>query len=148
MDLTVITLGGISIAWDVFNTTIINNDRIPSFDELLARRTQEETRMMERDKPSNGNESNVFSSHAKRKNNAAPRKQGQGFKQGFKEGRKGRCYNCNMFGHFARDGPHKKDTPRDDDNNHNNYKGNGNQRNNRLNNKGKRNALAVRDGNG
>jgi len=42
---------------------------------------------------------------------------------------------------------HKKDTPRDDNNNKN-FKGNGNQRNNRFNNKGKRNAPTARNGNG
>ena len=61
---------------------------------------------------------------------------------------KGRCFNCNRFGHFARGCPYKKDTPRDDDNHNNNFKGNGNQRNNRFNNKGKRNAPAARNGNG
>ena len=59
-ELTLIALGGLTRAWDVFNTTILNNDMIPGFDELLARCTQEETRMMERDKPSNGNEPTAF----------------------------------------------------------------------------------------
>jgi len=89
-ELTLIALGSLTRAWDVLNITILNNDMIPGFDELLARCTQEETRMMERDKPSNGNDPTTFSPHAKRKNNAGPRKQGQGFKPGFKEGRKGR----------------------------------------------------------
>lgn len=102
---------------------------------------------MERDKPSNGNEPTAFSAHAKNKNNVGPKRQGQGFKQGFKEGRKGRCYNCNKFGHYAKECPHKKDSPRDDDNNNDNFKGDGNQRNNKLNNKGKRNAPAARSGN-
>eukprot|EP00253_Pinus_taeda_P033904 PITA_33904 len=102
-ELTLIALGGFTRAWDVFNTTILNNDRIPSFDELLARCTQEEKRMMERDKPSKGNDPIAFRTHAKRKNNVGPRKQGQGFKQGFKDGRKGRCYNHNRFGHYVRE---------------------------------------------
>jgi len=135
-ELTLIALGGLTREWDVFNTTILNNDRIPGFDELFARCSQEEIRMMERDKPSNGNNPTAFSAHAERKNNAGRRRQGQGFKPGFKEERKRRCFNCNKFGYFARQRPHKKDTPRDDDNNnHNNYKDNGNQRNNRFNNK-------------
>lgn len=71
-ELTLIALGGLTRAWDVFNTTIVINDKIPSFDELLARCTQEETRMMERDKPSNGNDPPAFSAHAKRKNNVDP----------------------------------------------------------------------------
>ena len=131
----------------MFNTTQ-ENDRIPRFDELLARCTQEEIRMMERDKPSNGNNPIAFSAHVKRKNNVGPRRQGQGFKPRFKEGRKGRCFYCNKFGHFARQCPHKKDTPRDFDNHNNNFKGNGNQRNNNFNHKGKRNAPAAQNGNG
>ena len=38
-ELTLIALRGLSRPWDVFTTTILNNDRIPSFDELLARCT-------------------------------------------------------------------------------------------------------------
>lgn len=73
------------------------------------------------------------------------RRQGQGFKSGSKERRKGRCFNCNRFGHYARECPHKKDTPRDDDNN--NYKINGNQRKNKFKNQGKRNAPIALYGN-
>ena len=36
-ELSLIALGGLTSDWDVFNTTILNNDRIPGFDELLAR---------------------------------------------------------------------------------------------------------------
>eukprot|EP00253_Pinus_taeda_P026306 PITA_26306 len=80
-ELTLIALGGLSRACAVFNTTIFNNDRIPSFNELFARCTQEDTRMMARDKPSNGNEPTAYSTHAKKKNNVGPRRQGQGFTQ-------------------------------------------------------------------
>lgn len=52
-ELTLIALECLSSTWDVFNTTILNNDRIPSFNELLARCIEEEMRMMERDKPLN-----------------------------------------------------------------------------------------------
>ena len=100
-ELTLIALGGLPQAWYVFNTTILNNDRNPDFDELLTRCTQEETKMMERDMPSNRNDPTAFFAHAKRKNNASPRKQGQG-RSRFKEGRKGRCFNSNRFGHYAK----------------------------------------------
>ena len=39
-ELTSIALGGLTREWDVFNTTIFNNDRIPGFDELFARCTK------------------------------------------------------------------------------------------------------------
>ena len=100
--------------------------------------------MIPRGMPSNRNDPTAFSTYAKRKNNVGPRKQGQG-RQGFKDGRKGGCFNCNRFGHYVRECSNKMDTPRDDDHNHNNFKGNGNQRNNRF--KGKRNAPTTRYGN-
>ena len=88
---------------------------IPDFDELLTRCTQEETRMMERDHPSNGNgsETTAFTAHAKKRNNAGLRNQNHG--RGGPKGRKGRCENCNMFGHYNREFPNKRESPRDDD---------------------------------
>ena len=103
--------------------------------------------MMERDKPSNGNGSDpiAFFAHAKKRNNAGLRNQNHG--GAGPKGRKGRCYNCNKFGHHARECPNKKDCPRDDDyNNNNNFRRNENQRNNRF--KGKRKAPFDRNGNG
>ena len=100
---------------------------------------------MERDKSYNGNEPTSFSAHAKRRNDAGPsnsRRQGQGSKKGFEGRGKGRCYNCNKFGHYARESPNKKNPPRDDNNN---YKSNNNQRSNMNNNKGKRNAPTSRE---
>lgn len=75
-ELPLTALVGLTRAWDVFNTTIFNNDNIPSFGELFARCTQEEMRMMDRNKPSNGNEPTAFSTHAKRKINAGPKREG------------------------------------------------------------------------
>eukprot|EP00253_Pinus_taeda_P032346 PITA_32346 len=123
-ELILIALGGLPRPWDVFVTTILNNDKIPSFDELLARSTQAETRMMEREKPSN-------------RMNPLPSSLMQNRRiMLVKEGRKRKCYNCNRFNHYARECPHKKNSPRNDDNNnHINFKSNGNQRSNKLNNK-------------
>lgn len=58
---------------DVFVTTILKNDMIPGFNDLLARCTQEETRIMENDKSNNANEPSAFFTHAKRKNDVVPR---------------------------------------------------------------------------
>lgn len=58
-ELTLIALGGLLHEWDVFNTNILKND----------------TRIIERDMPSNRNDSNAFSAHAKRKNNAGSKRQ-------------------------------------------------------------------------
>lgn len=69
-ELTLIALRGLPHEWDVFNTTILNNDWIPGFDELLTRCTQEETRMINREMPSNRNDPTTLSAHAKKKNNA------------------------------------------------------------------------------
>ena len=98
--------------------------------------------MMERDHPSNGNGGGPtsFVSHAQKRNNGGPRNQNHG-RTGPK-GRKGRCYTCNTFGHYERECPNRRDSPRDDDNN--NSRGNG--KNNRF--KGKRKAPFDRSGNG
>ena len=142
-ELILIALGGLSHEWHVFNTTILNNERIPGFEELQTKCSQEETRMMELDMPSNRNDPIAFSAHAKKKSNAGSKKKCQG-RPRFKNGRKGRCFICNKFGHYARECPNRRDTPHDDDNhNNNNFKGNNNQRNGKFNNKGKRMLLLL-----
>ena len=82
------------------------------------------------------NEGNVaFTARAKKKNNGGPRNHGRAGAQG----KKGRCYTCDKFGHYARECPNRRDSPRDDDNNNNNNnQSNGSQRNNKF--KGKRKA--------
>lgn len=96
---------------------------------------------MERDKSVNGSQPTAFSTHAKRRNDVGPshsKRQGFGSKKGFKGKGKGRCFNCNKFGHYATEFPHKKNPPRDNNNN---------QRNNRSNYKGKWNSSAAQEGN-
>ena len=82
-----IALGDLSPEWHVFNTTILNNNKILGFEESLTRCYQEETRMMEIDMPSNRNDPTAFSAHAKKKNNAGSNKQCQGRSQKWKEGK-------------------------------------------------------------
>ena len=72
-EITLTTLGGLPPEWYVFRTTILNNDRIPRFEELMSRCIQE-TRMVEQEMPSNRSNPIAFSTHAKRKNNAGSKK--------------------------------------------------------------------------
>ena len=66
------TLGGLSFEWHVFNTTILNNNVIPDFDEVLSKYVQEDTRMKKYE-----NEGNVaFAAHTKKKNFGGPRNKG------------------------------------------------------------------------
>ena len=107
-ELTLIALGGLPPEWHVFNTTILNINKIPGFDESPTRCSQEETRMMELKMPSNRNNPTAFSAHAKRKNNAGSKKQSQG-RPRFKNGRKGRCFICNKFGHYGKECPNRRE---------------------------------------
>ena len=125
-EMVLISLGGLPRDWHVFNTIILNNNVIPNFDEILMRCTQGEIVMMEYASNGNGSDPTVFTAHAKKKNHGDPRNQNHG-RVGPK-GRKGRCYICNKFGHYAREFPNRRDSPKDDDNN--NWSRNG--RNNRF----------------
>ena len=138
-ELTITTLGGLPSEWCIFKTTILNNDQTPRFEELMSRCIQEDTRMVEQEMPSSKGNPIAFSSHAKRRNNSGSQGHFKG-KPRSKGGRKGRCFVCNKFGHYARECPNKKDTSHDDDQNHSRGNSNNNQRNGRFNGKGKRNA--------
>lgn len=133
------TLGGLPFEWYMFRTTLLNNDRILGFEGLMSRCIQEETRMVEQEMPSSKGNPTAFSSHAKRRNNFGSKGQFKG-KLRWKGGRKGRCFVCNKFGHYARECPNRKDTSHDDDQNHSKGNSNHNQRNGMFNGKGKRNA--------
>ena len=46
-ELTITTLGGLPSEWYILRTTILNNDQIPGFEELMSRCIQEDTRIVE-----------------------------------------------------------------------------------------------------
>eukprot|EP00253_Pinus_taeda_P023367 PITA_23367 len=50
-EMALTTLGGLPSEWYVFRTTLLNNNVIPSFEELMARCIQEETRVEEQEMP-------------------------------------------------------------------------------------------------
>ena len=131
------TLGGLPFEWYVFRTTLLNYNVIPGFEELMARCIQEETRVEEQEMPMPKGPPSAFSSHAKKINNSGTKSKG---KTGPKGGRKGRCYICNKTGHYARECPDRKDSHWDDDQN----PSDGNQRNDKFNNKGKRKSWESR----
>ena len=88
-EMLLIALGGLPRDWHVFNTTILNNNVIPDFHEILTRCTQEETRMMEYASNGNGSDPTTFAAYAKKKNHGGPRNQNHG--RAGPKGRKGRC---------------------------------------------------------
>jgi len=63
-------LGGLPSEWYVFRTTLLNNNVILGFEELMARCIQEETRVEEKEMPMSKGPPTAFSSHAKKINNS------------------------------------------------------------------------------
>eukprot|EP00253_Pinus_taeda_P032179 PITA_32179 len=84
-EMTITTFGGLPPEWYIFRTTLLNNNVIPGFEELMARCIHEETRMEEQEMPALKGRPSAFSSHAKRRNNSGAKSKG---KAGPKGGRK------------------------------------------------------------
>ena len=84
-EMALATLGGLPSEWYIFKTTILNNNVIPRFEELMARCIQEEARMEEQEMPTLKGHPAAFSSHAKRRNKSETKSKG---KAGLKGGRK------------------------------------------------------------
>ena len=84
-EIALMSLGGLPSEWYVFKTTLLNNNVIPGFEELMARCIQEETREEEKEIPMPKGPPAAFSSHAKKRNNFRTKSKG---KAGPKGGRK------------------------------------------------------------
>eukprot|EP00253_Pinus_taeda_P032298 PITA_32298 len=69
-EMALTTLEGLPSEWYVFRTTLLNNNVIPSFEELMARCIQEETRVEEQEMLMPKDPPAAFSSHAKKRNNS------------------------------------------------------------------------------
>ena len=69
-EMALTTLGGLPSEWYVFRTTLLNNNVIPGFEELMARCIQEETRVEEQEMPMPKGPPVAFSSHAKKRKNS------------------------------------------------------------------------------
>eukprot|EP00253_Pinus_taeda_P024459 PITA_24459 len=109
-ELTITTLGGLPPKWYIFRTIILNNDRIPRFEELMSRCIQEETRMVEQEMHFNTSNPTTSSTHVKRRNNAGNKGHFHG-KPGSKGRRKGKWYNDKgkrNVGHQGNGRPSKK----------------------------------------
>jgi len=91
----------------MFRTTLLNNNVIPGFEELMARCIQQETRVEEQEMPLLKGPPATFSSHAKKGNNFRTKSKGKVVPKG---GRKGQCYICNKASHYAREFPDRKDS--------------------------------------
>jgi len=85
-EMTLTTLGGLPSEWYIFRTTLLNNNVIPTFEELTARCIQEEIRMEEQEIPILKGHLAAFSSHAKGRNNSGAKFKGKVVPKG---GRKG-----------------------------------------------------------
>ena len=84
-EMALMTLGGLPSEWYVFKTTLLNNNVIPGFEELMARCIQKETRVEEQEMPMPKGPPVAFSSNAKKRNNSGSKSKG---KAGPKGGRK------------------------------------------------------------
>jgi len=80
------TLGGLPFEWYVFRTTLLNNNIIPGFEELMARCIQEETRIEEQEMCMPKGPPTAFSSHAKKRNNSETKSKRKAGPKGGKKG--------------------------------------------------------------
>ena len=69
MELVVVTLRGLPPIWETFITTISNTNFLPSFDEIVGKLTQEESRMIARGRIQKHKEGEpiAYNAHEKKK---------------------------------------------------------------------------------
>ena len=84
-EMALTTLGGLPSEWYVFRTTLLNNNVIPGFEELMARCIQE-TRVEEQEMPLPKSPPAAFSSHAKKRNNSGTKSKGKAGPKGRRKG--------------------------------------------------------------
>ena len=93
-EMVLTALGGLPYEWQVFTTTILNNNTIPNFDELLSRCMQEEIRMKEFDNERNA----AYGAHFRKKNFGGSKDK----RRTKTQEKKGKCFTCHRTGHYAR----------------------------------------------
>jgi len=76
-EMALTTLGGLPYEWYVFRTTLLNYNVFPSFEELMARCIQEETREEVQEMPMPKGPPVAFSSHAKKIHNSETKSKGK-----------------------------------------------------------------------
>lgn len=127
-----ITLGILSPTWENFITTIRNNYKFHTFDELMGKYSQEDSKIIAEGripKHEEGEPTSFSVQNKKQKGerghhfsrNPAPRSKNS-YKWN-KDLSKVQCYNFHKHDHYAHDFPENKSPPRyNDNNNRNNFK--------------------------
>eukprot|EP00253_Pinus_taeda_P032761 PITA_32761 len=118
MELVIITLRGLPPIWETFINTISNNIVLPSFDEIVGKLTQEESRMISRgriQKHEEGEPAKFVTQNKKKKGkggrsrNPPPR---DTKRRNDRTSAHIECYNCHHKVHYARDCLEKHNGPR------------------------------------
>ena len=109
-ELVLIMLGGLPSSWESFITTISNNDKFPTFDELLGKCSQEEAKMISRGRipKHEEGEPTAFVVQGKKKKGRrgmhySRKSTSNSSSQWTRDLSKVQCFNCHKHGHYAHD---------------------------------------------